>query len=84
MAAGKHDEERLWKDIERHDKFGEPATPISKFLGGHHKVLVEGGVSTLTTMKDFLTDAAEKFHIEAGAERLTKVRTPYLDEDFCG
>ena len=40
-------------------------------------------MSTLTTqMKGFLTDAAEKFRIEAGAERLTKVRTPYLDEDF--
>ena len=64
LAAGKHDEARLWKEIEHHVKFGEPATPISKFLGGHHKVVIEGGVSTLTTqMKDFLLDAAEKFRI---------------------
>ena len=40
-------------------------------------------MSTLTAqMKGFLRDAAEKFRIEAGAERLTEVRTPYLDEDF--
>ena len=38
LAAGKHDEARLWEEIERHVKLGEPATPISKFLGGHHKV----------------------------------------------
>ena len=83
LAAGKNDEARLWKEIEHHVKFGEPATPISKFLGGHHKVVIEGGVSTLTTqMKDFLLDAAEKFRIESGAERLASVRTPYLDEDF--
>ena len=83
LAAGKHDEARLWKEIEHHVKFGEPATPISKFLGGHHKVVIEGGVSTLTTqMKDFLLDAAGKFRIESGAERLASVRTPYLDEDF--
>ena len=83
LAAGKHDEARLWEEIERHVKFDEPATPISKFLSGHHKVLIEGGVSTLTTqMKDFLMHAAEKFHIEAGAERLAKVRTLYLNEDF--
>ena len=83
LAAGKHDEARLWKDIRRHVKFGEPAAPTSKFLGGHRKVLIEGGVSTLTTqMKYLLLGAAEKFRIEAGAERLAKVRTPYLDEDF--
>ena len=83
LAAGKHDEAQLWKEIERHIKSGEPAAPISNFLGGHHKVLIEGGVSTLRTqMKDFLLDAAEKFRIEARAERLAKVRTPYLDEDF--
>ena len=63
-------------------KFGEPAIPISKFLGGHHKVLIEGGVSILTTqIIYFLLDAAEKFRIEAGVERLAKVRMPYLDED---
>ena len=40
-------------------------------------------MSTLTTqMKYLLLGAAEKFRIEAGAERLAKVRTPYLDEDF--
>ena len=83
LAAGKHDEDRFWKEIERHVKFGEPAAPISKILGGHHKVLIKGSVSILTTqMKDFLLDAAGKFRIEAGAERLAKVRTPYLDEDF--
>ena len=83
LAAGKNDEARLWKEIEHHVKFGEPATPISKFLGGHHKVVIEGGVSTLSTqMKDFLLDAAEKFRVESGAERLASVRTPYLDEDF--
>ena len=79
----KHDEARLWKEIGCHVKFGEPAAPMSKFLSGHRKVLIEGGVSTLTTqMKDFLLDAAEKFRIEAGAERLAKVSTPYLDEGF--
>ena len=83
LAAGKHVEARLWKDIESHVKFAEPAAPISRFLGGHHKVLIEGGVSTLTTQVGyFLLDAAEKFRIEAGAERLAKVRTPYFDEDF--
>ena len=83
QAAGKHDEARLRKEIEHHIKFGEPAFPISKFLGGHHKVLIEGGVSTLTTqMKDVLLDAAEKFHMEAGVEQLAKVRMPYLDEDL--
>ena len=36
-------------------------------------------MSTLTTqMKDFLLDAAEKFRIKAGAERLAKVRTRIL------
>ena len=40
-------------------------------------------MSTLTThMKDFLLEAAEKFRIESGAERLASFRTPYLDEDF--
>ena len=29
-----------------------------------------------------MLDAAEKFRIESGAERLASVRTPYLDEDF--
>ena len=83
LAAGKHDEACVWKGVERHVKFGEPAAPISKFLGGHHMVLIEGGVSTLVTqVTDFLLDAEEKFRIEAGAERLAKVRTPYLDEDF--
>ena len=83
LAAGKNDEAHLWKEIERHVNFGEPAAPISKFLGGHHKVLIERGASTLTTqMKDFLLNAAEKFRIESGAERLAKFRTPYLDEDF--
>ena len=57
--------------------------PPLNFLGGHHKVVLEGGVSTLSTqMKDFLLDAAEKFRVESGAERLASVRTPYLDEDF--
>ena len=83
LAAGKHDEARLWKEVERHEKFGEPAPPISKFLGGHHKVLIEGGVPTFTTLvRYFLLDAAGKFRIETGAERLATVRTPYLDEDF--
>ena len=83
LAAGKHDEARLWKEIEHHVKFGEPATPISKFLGGHHKVSIERGVSIFTTqMKIILLDAAERFCLEAGVERLVKVRTPYLDEDF--
>jgi hypothetical protein len=64
-------------------QFGEPATPISKFLGGHHHVTIEGGVSTLSTqMKEFLLDAAERFRIELGVDHLAKVRTPYLIEDF--
>ena len=36
----------------------------------------------LTTQIYFLLDAAEKFRLEAGVERLAKVRTPYLDEEF--
>ena len=27
QAAGKHDEARLWKEIKRHVKFGEPVAP---------------------------------------------------------
>ena len=81
LAAGKNNEARLWKKIEHHVKFGEPATPISKFLGGHHQVMIERGVSNLTTqMKGFMLDAAEKFRIESEAERLASVRAPYLDE----
>ena len=54
LASEKNDKARLWKEIEHHVKFAEPATLISKFLGGHHKMVIEGGVSTLTTqMKDF-------------------------------
>ena len=79
LAAGKNDEARLLKEIEHHVKLGEPATSISKFLGGHHKVVIEGGVSTLTTqMKNLLLDAAENFRIESGAERLASVRTLYV------
>ena len=79
LAAGKHDEARLWKEIERHVKFGEPATPISKFLGGHHKVLIEGGVSTFTTqMKDFLLDAAESSALNLELSGLRRLGCPIL------
>ena len=83
LAAGKKDEARLWAEIERHVKFGEPASHIAKFLGGHHCVRMEGGVTHLSThMTDFLLDAAERFRNEAGIDKLAFVRTPYLDEDF--
>ena len=83
LAAGKRDGARLWSEIVQHVQFGEPPTPISKFLCGHQKVLIEGGVTTLTTqVRDFQLDAAEKFRVEAGADRLAKVRMPYLEEDF--
>ena len=36
LAAGKHAEARFWKKVKHHVKFGESATPNSKFLGGHH------------------------------------------------
>ena len=53
LAAGKHDEARLWKEIEQHVKFGEPATPISKFLGGDHKLLNGGCVDSHDADEEF-------------------------------
>ena len=79
LAAEEHDEDRIRNKIERHIRFGLLATPISTFLGGHHKVLIEGGVSILTKqMRYFLLDSAEKFLMEAGVERLAQVGTPYV------
>ena len=83
VTTGKNDEALFRKEIGSLVKVGELSTPISKFLGSHHKVMIEEGMSTLRMqMNDFLLDAAEKFCKEPGAERLASVRTPYLDEDL--
>ena len=83
MAASPKDEARLWRELEDKVTFGDPPSIISKFLGGHHTVSVNNGVTTVAiNMREFLLDAAERFREEIGVGHLAKVRTPYLDEDF--
>ena len=83
MAAPTDAEERLWAEIAEHVQFSDPPEPISKFLGGHHSMTAQGGVTTSTCqMKEFLLDAVAKYQEEIGAKSLPPVRTPYLEEDF--
>ena len=49
LAAENNDEACLGKEIDHHVNFSESNTPISKFLGGHHKMVIERGMSSLTT-----------------------------------
>ena len=58
LAAPPAEEARLWAEIEKHVSFGGDPEPIAKFLGGHHFVSIDRGVTTATCqMKEFVDDA---------------------------
>jgi len=83
LAAPPAEEARLWAEIEQHVMFGGDPAPIAKFLGGHHHVSIDRGITTATCqMKDFIDDAVKTYMAEIGVQRLPAVRSPYLDEDF--
>ena len=84
LAAPPAEEARLWAEIEAHVGFGGDPEAISKFLGGHHKVLIDrGGVTSASCqMAEFISDAVQCYMDEIGVQRLPAVRSPYLDEDF--
>ena len=83
LAAPPAEEARLWAEIEKHVSFGGDPEPIAKFLGGHHFVSIDRGVTTATCqMKEFIDDAVKSYMTEIGVQRLPAVRSPYLDEDF--
>eukprot|EP00972_Heterocapsa_arctica_P054113 7975142-Heterocapsa_arctica.AAC.1 len=71
MAAPSSEEAALWHQLEENIEFGDPAAPISKFLGGHHVIRQINGQTTITCeMREFLLDAAAKFKTEIGVQRL--------------
>ena len=84
LAAPPAEEARLWAEIEAHVGFGGDPEAISKFLGGHHKVLIDrsGVTSASCQMAEFISDAVQCYMDEIGVQRLPAVRSPYLDEDF--
>jgi hypothetical protein len=83
MAAPADREAELWRQIEAKVEFGDPPTPIAKFLGGHHVIKRTGVVTDFSCgMREFLVDAAAKFKVELGVTHLTPARSPHLEEDF--
>eukprot|EP00972_Heterocapsa_arctica_P033107 4870734-Heterocapsa_arctica.AAC.1 len=48
MAAPASEEAALWRQLEEKVELGDPAVPISKFLGGHHVIRQINGLTTFT------------------------------------
>ena len=84
LIAPEQHEADIWKELDKHIEFKDPAAPITRFLGVNHefKYGKDGSVHMLTSAKEYLRSAVDEYMKEIGVKSLKWVPTPSLDDRF--
>ena len=84
LIAPERHEAGLWKELDKHIDFKDPAAPVSRFLGVNHefKYCKDGTVTMLTSAKDYLRSAVDEYMKEIGVKSLKWVPTPSVEDRF--
>ena len=83
VSPGKH-EDAIWKALDKHIQFKDPAAPLTRFLGVNHefKTLSDGTFQMLTEGKEYLLAAADEYMREIKVKSLKWVPSPFIDDKF--
>ena len=61
ISPSKH-EDKIWKELDKHILFKDPAAPVSRFLGVNHSFKYSNGTcQMLTEGKEYLEHAVKEY-----------------------
>ena len=77
-------ENKIWKQLDKHILFKDPAAPVQRFLGVNHeiKILSDGTCQMLTEGREYLMAAVGEYMKEIGVSSLPWVPSPSIDDKF--
>ena len=83
LSPEKH-EAGIWKELDTHILFKDPAAPLTRFLRVNHAFskLPDGTCQMLTEGKEYLEHAAAEYMKEIGVQTLEWVLSPTIEDKF--
>ena len=77
-------EVKIWKQLDKHILFKDPAALVTRFLGVNHhfKTLGDGTCQMLTEGREYLEAAVQEYMKEIGVSSLKCVPSPFIDDKF--
>ena len=84
LISPKKHEDHIWKKLDEHILFKDPAAPVTRFLGVNHnfKTLGDGTCQMLTEGREYLEAAVQEYMKEIGVSPLKWVPSPFIDDKF--
>lgn len=80
----KQHEDHIWKQLDEHILFKDPAATVTRFLGVNHifKTLGDGTCQMLTEGREYLEAAVQDYMKEIGVTSLKWAPSPFTDDKF--
>ena len=83
ISPAKH-EAQIWKELDKHILYKDPAAPLQRFLGVNHDISTrsDGTYDMLTEGREYLQSAVKEYMKEIKVSSLPWVPTPSLEDKF--
>ena len=84
LISPETNESQIWKELDQHIPFKDPAAPVTRFLvvNHHFKKIGDGTCQMLTEGREYLVAAVKEYMKEIGVTSLKWVPSPSIEDKF--